>query len=319
MLGEGHDAVLSAKSAITVYHELQDKKGEAKAQQMLAEVHLARGRPDEALSAATSMVEIFSQLGDKKAQAHAQQMIANIYMQGGDPPAAIRTGKEAAELFSKTGEKSGEATAWHTVAQAHMVIYSSAAERCETEADYAYLPVGDAKEAAQYAKKARLLFRQENDDTSELAVLHTIAQAHWATQNIREAIRAGEEESQMAKRVKEPAAEAQALLLLSGLYAEMGRHAPAYRSAAEAKDVFEKIGDQECAYNAQNQMEALGPPRGGYGEHGVQPFGRASLERDPANRRERGGAFEEESKTLFKRKAFPWTQAQRQEVANQGA
>lgn len=120
------EAVGSAREAVGVFREIQDKAGEAAALVTAASALLSQEQKqfDEGLKAAREGLALFRELGEKLGQAIALSTAAAAHLLKKDGQEAERAAKEAYDLFSDVGDAAGQAYSQGLV---------SSAQRCGSE------------------------------------------------------------------------------------------------------------------------------------------------------------------------------------------
>eukprot|EP00442_Polarella_glacialis_P006432 CAMPEP_0115158998 /NCGR_PEP_ID=MMETSP0227-20121206/69928_1 /TAXON_ID=89957 /ORGANISM="Polarella glacialis, Strain CCMP 1383" /LENGTH=118 /DNA_ID=CAMNT_0002570581 /DNA_START=36 /DNA_END=389 /DNA_ORIENTATION=- len=117
------------------------------------------------------MAAIYEDLADDAGAARARQMVAGLYLVKGDVRAAIEAGEDAVASFRRLGDERSEAALQHLCAQAYMQRFADEEKSREARGMRQPSASQDPREAVRSALRARALFRQLGDATSELQVL----------------------------------------------------------------------------------------------------------------------------------------------------
>ncbi|CAE8672141.1 unnamed protein product, partial [Polarella glacialis] len=243
--------------------------------------------------------------------------------------------EDAVASFRRLGDERSEAALQHLCAQAYMQRFADEEKSREARGMRQPSASQDPREAVRSALRARALFRQLGDATSELQVLDTLARAHLAKRDVREGLRTAEEALAMARKARDKVAEANSMLLCSSGQAEEGRLAQALRSAETAQSLFRALGHDDGLKESDRFIKALseaarasgyrepgGIVAGQRGRSGVGAFSQDLDQGQLSNKGsgkgslltgQRGNGRSQQHvdpSTLYNRRAFPWTPQQ---------
>jgi len=157
-----------AQEAVALFKQLNDVKGEAKAQLLVAEVCTSTQRYQEAMTAAREALRLSKAAEDKLGQAAAFK--AMVFAAAGfDDSKAIAASQERLKLLKELGDRAGEASALIDLGKSYMAKMSKKLTSC------AVASPEDTVEALRAAKDAHTIFSQLRDSPGETAALQIVA------------------------------------------------------------------------------------------------------------------------------------------------
>merc|ERR1712183_1197139 len=103
-----------------------EKRLEAQARVKLAHMYLVRNEPGNALRETEEAMSIFRKLGDKRGRAKACELVADAHFWlvpagSGNAPEAIRRAQEAVTIFHGLKDTLRESSVLHTLANAQLL------------------------------------------------------------------------------------------------------------------------------------------------------------------------------------------------------
>mmetsp|Transcript_30909 Transcript_30909/g.91873 ORF Transcript_30909/g.91873 Transcript_30909/m.91873 type:complete len:499 (-) Transcript_30909:113-1609(-) len=174
---ETESAMEAAKEIVTLQRAMGDRKGEAKALDKVAEIHLMREEAEQSKAVAREERSLYQEIRDVRGEAAALQTIINANLQDADDfDDALIAAKDMVKLFRgrdrKTDDEDKKGTA--DALQALAKVLSAKM---------------DMAEALESGEEAMKLYSEIGDKKDSALCCHTLAQIHIAMEKPKEAIK----------------------------------------------------------------------------------------------------------------------------------
>lgn len=98
-------ALQLAKDAVKVFQEINDKKKEATARLIVAEIHLQKDQLESATESAIYAQSMYKEIGDKRGDAHAMHILVSVHMKKEEWDDAMQLAMDAVEIFTDAGDQ----------------------------------------------------------------------------------------------------------------------------------------------------------------------------------------------------------------------
>lgn len=269
---EPDQGISPAKEAEELSKSIPDKKGEAQAQCMQAQLRLAMGEAEEAMKLSQSACMLFKEVGKKGVDGFvaAFDVIMGAVAKTGAGAEAYTTASEAVKSFNVQREKKGEAAmlmamsdivmsggnadgALEALSRAPQLFAAAGDKRGEATAWSKIAQLHITKKepglAVRAAEEAQAAYRKLGDRVGKAAISQLLADAHFALVprgqgNGREAMRAAMEAMADYRFLGERHSEATSMHLLANAQLMMQATAEAMKTARSAQQIFQDLGDQ---------------------------------------------------------------------------
>jgi len=226
-LGNQGEAVETAKEAVKFADEGSDKKVQAWAELLLAEVYANGDSCEEALDEVEKARAVFKELGDVKEVADTWQMAVGIQMRMGNKQGVLAAKKNQVLAYKDAGWRDEEAEAFLDVAELQLTLLSNPREAMKTARDV----VGLMQETEDKAGEARAMLM--------LAQLQAEAKAYTDALSSMKAAR------RLFHDVGDVNGELQVLTNQSDIYYKNGRSDEAVKVLSEGRELCQKEGERK--------------------------------------------------------------------------
>jgi tetratricopeptide (TPR) repeat protein len=225
-LGDNEKALDAYRSARKLFEDIGDRRGQGNAFDGEAYVLYALGDNEKALDAYRSAHKLFEEVGDRRGQGYTFCGEADVLHLLGDKEKALDAYRSARKLFEEVGDRRGQGDTF--CGEADVVLYQ----------------LGDNEKALDAYRRARKLFEQVGDRrgqgatlVGEAEVLYLLGDNEKALDAYRSARKLYEQVGSRLGQGNTFKGEADVLLLLG----ETEKAADAYRSA---RQLFEQVGER---------------------------------------------------------------------------
>lgn len=192
-------AMEAAKEIVTIYRSMGDRKGEAKALDKVAEIHLLKEEPEQSKAVAREERSLYQEIRDVRGEAAALQSIINANLQSEDDyDDALIAAKDMVKLFRgrdrKTDDDDKKGTADSLQSLAKVLLQKF-----------------DLAEALESGEEAMKLYSEIGNKKDSAPCCHTLAQIHLSMQKPSEAIKCARQAVEDYRESGDRLAEANAL------------------------------------------------------------------------------------------------------------
>jgi len=170
-------AMEAAKEIVTLQRAMNDRKGEAKALDKVAEIHLLKEEPEQSKAVAREERSLYQEMRDVRGEAAALQTIINANLQSEeDYDDALIAAKDMVKLFRgrdrKTDDEDKKGTADSLQSLAKVLLQKF-----------------DLAEALESGEEAMKLYNEIGTKQDSAPCCHTLAQIHLAMQKPTQAVK----------------------------------------------------------------------------------------------------------------------------------
>jgi len=229
----------SAKEAIQVFGELQDKKGQATAMKGLALSYIMSGEYDEGLKVGKEMLVLARESGSKKCCAECLSQMAQWYAETADPMSGVNFAREAVEILIELGCSKGQDV-----------------EVLDTTCD-CFIQGKKPKYAMKLARKIQDKYEKLGSTRLQLVATRVLIQAYVGQKDFMLAKKALDEATKTAKTIGDKQLEASFLGVQAKLHLKMGAQDKAIEALEAASEMFTEAGESESSASAMFQVSEL--------------------------------------------------------------
>ncbi|WBB71240.1 BTAD domain-containing putative transcriptional regulator [Micromonospora sp. WMMD1128] len=137
------DARADYRQALSLYHDLGDRVGQAFIYRCLGWLAEEQGELAEALRHDEQALTLFRQAGHDRGESYALNSVAWCLAQLGDHERAAAYGRRALDRLQRAGDRMGEASVWDTLGHAYRNVDAHRAVDCYRQAIARYRDLGD--------------------------------------------------------------------------------------------------------------------------------------------------------------------------------
>jgi CHAT domain-containing protein/tetratricopeptide (TPR) repeat protein len=248
----------------TVFQQLQDRRGEARALSAIAVAHRALGDMPPALQAFQEAVRVYGETSDRSGEAWALRGIGMVYSETGEPDLAVEHLQRALPIFQRlrhdgegdtrnnlgfvyqgTGEYDKASQAY---AQALSIFRASGYRIGEGVAlnnigEVEHL-VGEPRKALEYYKQAHAILQDAGSPHIDAVVISNMGAAHQALDEHDAATVFLNQALELSRKIGSRTAEATALHRIGEVRAKQGALQPALEALGGALRLFSDLDDR---------------------------------------------------------------------------
>eukprot|EP00933_Yihiella_yeosuensis_P029967 TRINITY_DN23621_c0_g1_i2.p1 TRINITY_DN23621_c0_g1~~TRINITY_DN23621_c0_g1_i2.p1 ORF type:complete len:863 (-),score=278.08 TRINITY_DN23621_c0_g1_i2:218-2806(-) len=220
----------NARAALECYKKIGDAKGEAKAHQLLGTGIVMSGKLEEGAECCLQASRIYRQIGAKKLEAFVYYLLANYFMSRGQGREAAEHACEAALIFKSLG----------SVNAIHQAFASAALVQ-------ANIVKGDQRQALRVAREGFQAFKDSSSLTGrrcEALLLAALASALAAKEDWSEALELAEQVQSRIQDIGDQRWEAAWLRELSAFHVQRKAFDEAAQTASDAVTAAQAAGDR---------------------------------------------------------------------------
>ena len=267
--GRSADALSAAHSALEIAQDLESRKLEADALQLLSKVHVFKEKSRPAVQYAERSLAVCRKMGQgAKCEGGALRLLVTSLVQRGDLKRALKEAEGALEDYDASGNKRSEAAAHGALAhvrQARNELDLAASEQNQ-ELDILrelgdkhglvdgllvlssiYAAMKKAGLAKEKAEEAKQLADDTQDKKAEVLATIALVNAQLVEQKNDDAANTAQEALRAAQETEDRRLEANALAAISKVSTAKGEHATAVSKLSEAKSLLIIAGDRRDA------------------------------------------------------------------------
>jgi len=127
-LQEYQEALATAEQAVAIFREIKDRRGEATALLLAANVYKSVGELEEAENWLRKSHDIFEELGERRLLAQVLHSMAKVHIAKNEPEEAVRLAYEAHALCKRARDKPAEAGTLLFSVEAHLSLIAQLVE-----------------------------------------------------------------------------------------------------------------------------------------------------------------------------------------------
>ncbi|MQA84256.1 MAG: tetratricopeptide repeat protein [Streptosporangiales bacterium] len=231
------EAATAHERAVTLWRDLGDRAGQARAQLELSTIRWRTGHYDEALQQAADALALSHETGNRHVEAESLDRIGLVYWHVGRYLDALQHFEQARDIYRDVGDRQGEAdTLSHTGAVSwHVARYD---------------------EALSHAQGALELYRAVGDRRGERNALNNVGDMLLRSGRYADALQHYEKALAIVHDIGGPQQEAILLNNVGVVYSYTGDHQRALDCCRRALDIFRDLGDRRCEADALNNVGA---------------------------------------------------------------
>ena len=198
-------------------------------------------RMDDAIGYFDQALAIGRDIGDRRAEAQAANNLADAYIELGRPEDALEPLKRTLALQIEVGHRYGQGVTLNNLGEA-------------------YLDLGRPEEAIDSIEQARSIFVEIKTLRGEGSVAHNLGRAYMDLGRPDEAVRYFRSALHIRQAAGERHGQALTLLFLGRAYRRLGRIDDARRTWADARVIFEDLGDEAQLAESRAELTSISVP-----------------------------------------------------------
>lgn len=277
-LGRRREAVDALKTAVGIYRDLGNKRGERTALDNLASVLTEDGQHQEAITTAQAAMQLSRNAGDQHGESIALSVLGTALLRAGRPDDAITTWQAGLQLCREIGNRRGEGNALDNIGDALIRLgrfedaITTLHAAVQAHRDYgdrhgeaiALDDLGHAAghllrydDAVAFHRASLQVHRDIDDKEGEARASHNLGLALRHAGQFGEAITAHQEAVVGYSELGDVRGEGKALRFLGQTLRAAGRFPEAISALENAVRIFTKIGAQQYEALTQSEIEAV--------------------------------------------------------------
>ncbi len=239
------EAVVSARTALTLFHQLGKREMMASALNNFGRIEYYRGNYHKALDFYNDSLALRRETGDKKGTAAALNNIGLVYYSIENHSAALKHYEESLTLKRELNDKKGIASTLNNIGMIHVIL-------------------GDYPKAIECYKES-LNLRDPATEIREIVNIQlNIGEVYLSLGDYTTARHLFQESLKMSREVGDKRYEAIALRALGNVYQELKEHDIALAYYQDALRRFEEIGLQNSIATALGNIASVHEAKGNY-------------------------------------------------------
>ena len=224
-IGKSDIAVGYFEKALSIQHDIGDRRGEGKSLGYLGVAYDQLGNPRRAVGYHEQYLAVARELVDGDDEASALNNLGNAYSHLGDVRQAISYFEQALAIRREIGDWRGEGNALGNLANAHSDL-------------------GDARQAIDNYEQALALMREIGDQRGEGTALGGLSRAYADLGDVQRAISYHQQALAIYRTIGDRRGEGKDLFNLGSAYADLGDMGRAIGYFEQSLAIMREIGDQ---------------------------------------------------------------------------